>query len=229
MSRMCSSTGSRTSFSQAGRRSAEAAQHIPLKGRLRALRIEPATRIETKLLVLDGSDVVYRMNLPHDQGFYQDEEVWNLLPGVLAGLPEAIDPAGAGRRLLPLDDEIPPLGVYRQLAAPRFMWRISALLGHHVALAIKWDNFEGCPQATKHLATWGLNRVLGGVALSRLPAALAEGAVRDFKRVCIFLPEHGAESSLLFDNDALFLGLKCYTELDRGCYETEIAEALMSK
>jgi hypothetical protein len=208
---------------------AQAAQHIPLKDRLRALRIEPATRVETRLLALDGNDVVYRMNLPSDQGFYQDDEVWNLLPGVLAGLPEAIDPASAGRRLLPVDDEIASVGFYRQLAAPRFMKRISDIMGHYVGLEIKWDDFEAWPQAGKLLATWGLGRILGGVALSHLPAALAEGPVRDFQRVCIFLPDQSADSSLGFDGDAMFLGLRCYTEFDRGSYETEIAEALMRK
>jgi hypothetical protein len=205
---------------------ARAGEHMPLKDRLRALRIEPATRVETRLLALDGSDVVYRLHLPNDQGFYQDQEVADLLPGVLAGLPETIDPASAGRRLLPVDDEIASVGFYRQLAAPRFMRRISALVGHHVALDVNWDDFEACPQAGKLLATWGLNRILGGIALARLPVSPNGGSTRDVKRINIFLPDHGAESSLGYDDGTLVLGLKCYTEFDRGSYEGEIAEVL---
>lgn len=193
---------------------------LGLKGRLRAIRIEAATHPSHRLLGIDGSDLVYRMNLPHDSGFFQDDQVAALLPGVLAGLPENIDPAVAGHRLLPLDEERIDFALYRQAILPRAMRRIRARVGRPVDLEAEWETIEACDDAGRLLSMWGLNRILGGIAL-----AGAE-KTRGLSRIRLVLEYDIEKARARFENGTLELTLRPYSASDAACYEHEIAEVL---
>src|SRR5690606_16505608 len=97
---------------------AAAAERVPVRGRLRAVRIECAEHHGNRFLAIDGSDLVYRIHVNFTEGYYADDELEAILPGVLAGLPESIDPAVAGHRLLPNDDEHPDWSIYLQRELP---------------------------------------------------------------------------------------------------------------
>ena len=89
-----------------------------------------------RMMAIDGSDLLYRMALPENEGFFsKDDELAALLPGVLAGLPETIEASVAGHRLLTTDDETLSVDLYEQRIAPRYMHRISTLLGRATAFA----------------------------------------------------------------------------------------------
>jgi hypothetical protein len=205
---------------------AQVPPNIPLTGRLRALRIETATRVENHLLAIDGSDLVYRMMLPYNEGFFQDDQVAALLPGVLAGLPNEIDSSVAGFRLLPLDEEKVDLGLYRQRTAPRYMKRISDLLGHHVALDANWDELGECEDAGRTLAMWGLNRIYGGIAFACQDAALRDQLVNGLSGIRILLTYEVAKCYARYADGVLEFGLKPYGGADAGRYEHEFAQAL---
>jgi hypothetical protein len=68
-----------------------AAAVVPLKDRLRSVRIESASMPRNRILALDGSDLVYRMCLPAQDGYFGDDDIERMLAGVLAGLPENVD------------------------------------------------------------------------------------------------------------------------------------------
>src|SRR5690606_37876125 len=96
------------------------------------------------------------------------DELEAILPGVLAGLPESIDPAVAGHRLLPNDDEHPDWSIYLQRELPRLMRRISNLAGRDVRLDADLEEMYDPATAARLYPHWGLNRVLGAVALAAL-------------------------------------------------------------
>jgi hypothetical protein len=205
---------------------AQIAQTVPLAGRLRAIRIESATRVENRLLAVDGSDLVYRMNLPYNDGFYQDDQAAALLPGVLAGLPETIDSVVAGFRLMPLDEQSVDLDLYRQSTAPRYMRRISELLRRNVALDVNWDEFGESPDAGRLLTMWGLNRVFGGIAFACLDPSRLDELALGLSRIRIVLRYDVDKCCASYENGVLELGLIPNCWADRGCYEHEIAAAL---
>ena len=125
----------------------QAARQVSVSGRLRAIRIEAASGCENRILVLDGSDLVYRVFLNHTDGYHSDAEVATMLSGVLAGLPETIDASIAGQRLLPTDDEGPTVEDYHQRIVPRYMRRIREFLGRPVRLEVDWARVAECSNA----------------------------------------------------------------------------------
>jgi hypothetical protein len=205
---------------------AQIAQTVPLKNRLLAVRIEAATSVGNRMLGVDGSNLVYRMMLPYNEGFYQDDQAAALLPGVLAGLPQTIDDSLTGHRLLPLNEERVDLDLYRQSVAPRYMRRISDLLGRHVALQADWSELGESSDAGRVLTMWGLNRVWGGLAYACLDPARREELAGGVSGIRIIFRYDVETCCARYENGVLELGLKPHCEADRGCYEHEIAAAL---
>lgn len=199
-------------------------QGITLRNRLRAVRIEAVSQVESRLLAIDGSDLVYRMRLPYNEGFFQDDEVWAMLPGVLAGLPETIaEPVG---RLLPTEDECPEAELYRRQVAPRLMRRISEAAGRPVALDADWDELGEASQSGRALWLWGLQRILGGVTLAGLEPAGGESPAAGLARVRIVLNYEVSQRYARFEDGTLEVGLNFYGGDHTGPYEHEIARAL---
>ncbi len=204
----------------------QAAEQVPLKGRLRAVRIESTSRPEHRLLAIDGSDLVYRMMLPDSEGFFQDDEARERLPGVLAGLPEAIDPSTAGRRLLPNEDETPSLDLYRERVAPRTMRRISSIVGHNVALGVEWDQLREWTDAARDLRLWGLNRVLGGVALACADPSERRKLAAGLARIRIIRGYESSRRYARYEDGTLEFGLNPWGGDHKSPYEHEVARAL---
>lgn len=197
---------------------ADVATRVPVSGRLRALRIEATSMPRDRMLALDGNDLVYRMRLPTDDGFFQDEEIRSRLAGVLAGLPDGIDPDLAGKRLLPRDDESPDAALYRDRVAPRLMRRISERLARPMALDVDWGSLADWPDATRLLWWWGLQRVLGGVSLAAAEAPL--------DRIRLVLDTERAQGGARIEGGTLTVAISPYGGDRAGPYEHEIAAAL---
>jgi hypothetical protein len=203
-------------------------QAVPLTGRLRGVRFEAASGPDERLLAVDGSDLVYRMYVARQDGYYSDDEVAAALPGVLAGLPAEIEPySRAGWRLLPTDKESPSLDLYRQHVAPRFMRRLSELVGHDVALEIDWAAAANSTLAPHQLWLWGLNRVYGAAALVCLVPPEREKVAKDLKTVRITLGPDVTGRIAGYEGGRLEIAL-CYYGGPQGggFYEHEIAEVL---
>lgn len=203
-----------------------AQQGIVLKNRLRAVRIEAVNQVESRLLVLDGSDLVYRMRLPFQGGFFQDDEVRAMLPGVLAGLPETIEESVSGYRLIANEDEYPDLDLYRRHVAPRLMRRIGEAAGRHVALGINWSEMSDATQSGATLSLWGLQRVLGGIVLACLDPARRQALNAGLARIRIVLNHEVVQRYARYEDGTLEVGLGFYGGAKTGPYEYEIAQAL---
>lgn len=134
--------------------------------RLRAIRIEASGEWMERCLVLDGPDLVYRVDLRNPDGWYTGDELAQHIPGVLAALPEDWDQYPDIAGILPPNSHQPSLDLYRDVVAPRLMRRISSLVGAPLALDLDWEVAASDDQTTRGLWSWGLNRILGAVALA---------------------------------------------------------------
>jgi hypothetical protein len=204
---------------------------VPLTGRLRGVRFEVASGPDERMLAVDGSDLVYRMYVASTEGYYGDGEVATILPAVLAGLPETIEiNSVAGWRLLPTDQEFPVLDLYRQHVAPRFMRRLSELVGHDVALEIDWDAAAYSTLAPRQLWLWGLNRVYGAVALVCLVPAGREMMTQGLKTIRITLGSNVTDRVAGYEGGTLEVALCFYGgPQGGGFYEHELAEVLVGE
>jgi hypothetical protein len=202
------------------------ASGVPLRDRLRSVRIEEAKNREDRIIVLDGSDLVYLMDPANDDGHFTGEYIAALLPGVLAGLPQKIDSAVDGNRTLPLAGEYPTAQSYRERWVPRWMRRIRALLGKPIRLDIDWTSAADATNVGPQLPRWGLNRVYGALCLACMDSARKEELKRDLKTIEFDLGSGVYKKSAKYENGKLTIGL-CYFGGDTpGCYEHEIAGAL---
>jgi hypothetical protein len=199
---------------------------FPLRNRLRAVRIEEAKQPEDRIIILDGSDLVYRMNGSSQAGYFSDDEVAAIVPGVLAGLPTRIDSTVEGRRLLPLDGEFPTSDFYRERWVPRWMRRIRSLLDRPVRLQINWHRAAAANQVGAQLPRWGLNRVYGALALTCLNEARKQELNRELEAIEIAVGVGVDKRFARYDAGKLSVGLCCYGGDTPGCYEHEIAAAL---
>jgi hypothetical protein len=215
-------------FAAWGEMLTQAAQRVPLKGRLRAVRIEAANFSDDRFVALDGSDLVYRMWLNHTSGYYSDAGLAELLPGVLAGLPETIDGQLAGHRLLPTDEESLSLDVYRAHSVPRFMRRISALLGRHVDLDINWDDVDPTITA-RQFPRWGLNRIHGAIALACQDVSQRQALVAGLSTVRVVFGFDVTKRYAHYEAGTFEVGMNVYAG-EKGCfYEHELAGVLAGK
>lgn len=200
---------------------AQAAERTPLRGRLLGVRIEAAQMSRDRFVAVDGNHLVYRLNLPHNDGFYSDEELARILPGVVAGLPDVIDRRAAEHRLLPNDDERPQLSLCRERLVPRHMRRICSLLGRHVDLDLPWDELYDSAGHGLPLSRWGTNRVLGAIAY-----ACADRRPSDLKGIRMRFVHFPHERAASFSDGVLEVAVNLHGG-EAGClYEHEIAAAL---
>jgi len=205
---------------------ANAAAAVPLKDRLRAVRIEAASRPEERFLAVDGSDLVYRLFLNLEDGYYGNTELAAMLPGVLAGLPVTIDAKVAGRRLLATDEENLALDIFRERVGPRFMRRASDLVGHPLGLDIDWDAMPDWRDVGRYLQRWGLNRIYGAIALACLDPAQRESLSKDLKCIRIVLSHGVLERYARYEDGTLELGLAFHAGESGRFYEHELAQVL---
>lgn len=199
---------------------------VPLENRLRMVRIEEAKQCEDRILILDGSALVYRMNPTNSEGYFTDEFLSAALPGILAGLPEKINSVVTGNRLLPLDGERPTVESYRERWVPRWMRRICTLLGKPIGFEMDWDRAADANNTGPELPRWGLNRVYGALALACLDSSRKEKLKRDLKTIEIEVGSSVVKRSAKYEDGKLTVGLSYYGGDTPGCYEHEIAAAL---
>jgi hypothetical protein len=198
---------------------------VPLRGRLRSVRIEEAKQPENRVVVLDASDLVYRLN-PAPGGTFSNEELAAIFPGVLAGLPARMNSTISEYRGLPADGEALALEFYRERWVPRWMRRIRELLGKPVKLELDWARAADATLTAAQLPLWGLNRAYGGLAYACLDPARKEQLKRELDTVELAVGASVTRRFARYDDGKLSVGI-CYQGGDTpGCYEHEIARAL---
>lgn len=208
---------------------AVAASGVPVRNRLRAVRVEGIERHDNRIVVLDGSDLVYRLNPTNAEGYLPDEVLTVLLPGVLAGLPARINSDVEGKRTLPLESDRPTVESYRERWVPRWMRRIGALLGKPVGLDLDWDRAADATNVGPQLPRWGLNRIYGALALAFMDDAQKTTLQRDLHTIEIDVGSGVYKRYAKYEDGKLSVGLCYYGGDTPGCYEHEIAGALAGK
>jgi hypothetical protein len=203
------------------------ANGIPVVDRLWTIRIEPCIEFTDRILVLDGSDLVYRLNFNHVSGYFSDEFIASVIPGLLGGLPEKVDTNFAGRRALPLDEDRPTVDFYRQRWVPRWMRRIRELLGVPIQLKVDWEKAVEAPHTGIQLPRWGLNRVYGGLALICVDPQRKAKIAGNLKSIRLDVGLDFDTKYARLEGDTLVVGISYLNADTPGCYETEIATALL--
>jgi hypothetical protein len=208
------------------------AGEMPLQGRLHAIRIEAAGSSEDRFVALDGSDLVYRMFPANQEGYYSDDELRMILMSVLAGLPTEVDGRSAGRRTLANDTDtefIPTMDAYKERHVPRFMRRISELLGRSIRLEVDWDdmNLAGYAgdRAGRLMARWGMSRIFGAVVLACMDPERGALLRNEMQAIKLVFGTRNAR----YAGGTLEVGL-AWEQAEKGCfYEYEIALAGMGR
>ena len=201
-------------------------EYLPLTNRLRAMRIEAADWHDHRMVALDGSDVVFRLHFTNSDGYYSDDWVAGTLPGVLAGLPERIDARAAGRRLLPQKDEPVNPEVYRERTVPRYMRRISSLLGRAIRYEFDWSQSYDEAYTARALSWWGLNRVWGGLARACLDADLHQKLRETLHTVRIGLGSGTYERGARFEDGVFDVVIDQHHGEAASIYECDMAFVL---
>lgn len=203
----------------------EAAGQLPVRGLLRNVRLEPVIEPMQRTLVLDGLDLVYRVDLREPGGWYDVKELRSILPGVLAGLDESAREWSQGRSTLPTAEHAPSLQAYQYGGAMRAMRQLCQRLGQPVALDVEWDGVYHNDHA-RSLPIWGVNRVVGAVTL----AVQAMGEQPELGWLTAIRMQMGFEPGnrqAVQENGVLSLRL-VPTHGEQGCfYEHELFDVLM--
>ena len=202
---------------------------VPVADRLGSIRIEPCVEFTDRILILDGSDLVYRLNFNHTSGYFSDEFIATVVPGLLAGLPAEVDTNVAGRRSLPLDGERPTVDFYRERWVPRWMRRIRQLLGTPVHLKVDWAKADEASHTGLQLPRWGLNRIYGGLALACLDPRRKADLAANLKNIRLDLGLDCESKYARMEGDTLIVGISYLNADTPGCYEFEIAAAVSGK
>ncbi|HEY4329413.1 MAG TPA: hypothetical protein VGN88_06735, partial [Phycisphaerae bacterium] len=202
------------------------AQRYPVVRRIRGFRVEAARHADQRMLILDGSDLVYRVWLNTTSGYYSDEYFYSLLPGILAALPENPDPKVEGHRLIHTDEEIADLELFKSHAVPRFMRRISELLGKNIALQAEWDDIFNKREDTRQLYRWTLNRIHGALALACLDPALREKLAAELTTIKLIWASSAEDREANLTAGILTIAI-CYFREEQGCfYERDLERVL---
>lgn len=153
--------------------------YMPLEARLTAVRLEPADSAQERSLVMDGTELVYRLDPRTQDGFYSDGELHQILLPLLAGAPGHDDPEMSlpGKSFFPPAEAILTFDDYMPVAQ-RWMKKISSLLGRYIALDVEWGEIASATMSPRTLYTWGLNRVYGGLAAVNAIYSPADYSVR---------------------------------------------------
>lgn len=200
-----------------------------LKDRLHGFRLEPAQDLAERFVATDLNEVIYRFDPRHSDGYFSDDELRRLMVGVLAGLPEPINPASA--TMTTFSDRGAPTSVedYTNILAPRAMLRINQLVGRNVRLDIDWDSLRDVTNAGMLLQRWGLGRVVGGIVLASLDSYVGDRIKDNLRAIRLSGTYYTSDRMVKFENGRLEIRV-CLTGHEKGCfYEVDIAEALDGK
>lgn len=198
-----------------------------LAGRLRAVRIEAAAYHEHRFIALDGNDLVYRIYINDPAGYYSDEELERILPGVLAGLPQEMMPALANHRFLANDEEWPAWDIYRERIVPRYMRRISQLLEKPVRLEADFEEVYDTQRAARELSRWGINRIFGALALACQDYDIKHRLWQDLHTVKLCLGHDDRRRWARYENGILEVGQRFYEGEKGSFYEHELVAAIL--
>lgn len=193
--------------------------------RLRSMRVEPVADWSGRCLVLDGADLVYRIDLRNDDGQYTTKQLATIIPGVLAGIGMAGVMSPPGRSILPTAERGPSPEYYRNVIAPRVMREIAWHAGAPVWLDAEWDMLCGGETEAAAWCLWGLNRVLGAMGLA-YPEGPFDRPPRGWLRgirytVCYGLP------TATFENGVLELQIMPTNGEKGSLYEHQICDVLV--
>jgi hypothetical protein len=201
---------------------------VPVEAaRLRSVRIEATPDWMDRSLSLDGPDLVYRIDPRETEGWYGADELAQIIPGVLAGLPENVAAYPADRGSLPSAEPLPTLEVLRDVRAPREMRRLSRKLGGVVALDVDWNCiWEENAQLVRNWCLWSLPRVLGAVGLAYPEGG--EGVPEGLIRVVRFVLGYADLNATLKDG-VLELSISPM-QGEKGClYEHQVCRVILGE
>jgi uncharacterized protein YqcC (DUF446 family) len=198
-----------------------------LAGRLRAVRIEAASYHEHRFIALDGNDLVYRIYINDPAGYYSDEELGRILPGVLAGLPQEMVPGLANHRFLPNDEEWPSSDIYRERIVPRYMRRISQLLEKPLRLEADFDEVYDTQAAARQLSRWGINRVYGALALACQDYDVKHRLWQELHTVKLCMGHDDRQRWARYEGGILEVGQRSHEGEKGSFYEHELVAAIL--
>lgn len=208
-----------------------ASRGVPTEtARLRAVRIEAAYDWMDRSISLDGPDLVYRADMRDPGGWYTEDELGQIILGVIAGMPEraAEYPPGFGDQ--PRGEPMPSPDMLREVRTPREMRRLSRVLGNGqgtpIALDIDWTNLWPTDQFVRNWCVWGLPRLIGAVRLAYPEGA--EPVPEGFIRVIRLNLGYGEREASL-DGGVLSMTIQPIAG-EKGCfYEHELCRALLGE
>ncbi len=223
-------------FNSLGYALREAHAQFPFKNRLAVVRLERAFPAPSKgrALFADGSRIIYRLDPASDDLYYFVDDLQNILPPLLASLPDHIDPRAdnAPGPISWLPTLIPNPSVtavnYRDHTLPEFANRISETL--HSALAVDMDYASiRDAAALENLYIWGPSRLLGGLKLLAVDAPtrdLLASAVHNLHYEFISDPAH---KTIALSSGTLTLRISLAHGESGSFYEHQIASLIRTK
>lgn len=195
-----------------------------LKNRLRAIRLHSVWQAESRKMYVDGNDLVYCLDPRTQAGFYPEADVAEMLPGMLAGLPERINPAAAGKTEIPA--MCPPSIEDCKETAARWMKKISAVVGRDVALRIDWNRVQDAVPEKSTLYLWGLNRVYGGLVYACRDEQTREKLRTELRGIILETESFAYHRKAKYEDGVLAITISP-GDGERGClYEHQIAHVL---
>lgn len=195
-----------------------------LKDRLRAIRLHAVWQAESRTMYLDGNDLVYCLDPRTQAGFYPEADVAEMLPGILAGLPERINASAAGKSEVP--HNYPPSMEDCKENAARWMKKISATVGRDVALRIDWNRVQDAVPEKSSLYIWGLSRVYGGLVYACRDGQIREQVRAELRGIKLETESFAYHRSAKYEGGVLALTIAPGDGERGGLYEHQIAQVL---
>ena len=210
----------------------EADKKVPLAGAIQGFRFEHVASAKFRALLAQGSLIIYRLCFTEENGYYDANDMEQILPGVVACLPDYSDPSAQGQdENQPIsDDETSAFDLitqYRDRAFNDHRGKIQAAIGKGLDIEVDWASIGDDLQAAEQLRFWGLNRVVGAVRLAARDEQAQQDMIDTISGITLICVPTIDEKSIEFDAGILTLRL-CLAEGERGCYyEHDIARALI--
>ncbi len=202
---------------------ANAGQQLILPGRLRAVRFVHVSYYAQRVIHLEGADLVYRLNLTDDAGRYSDSELAEIIPGVLAGLPDSIENAEPA---MEYDSDVKRVRFYRDQIGIRLAERTRALAEKEFAFEIDWLDVACDSYAAEGLPLWGLHRVCGAIGLWCADADRKALLQNELNAIYIKTVSDASNKRIVLEDGRLVMHIS-FSDGERGCYyECDIVRAL---
>ena len=211
---------------------AEVDKKVPLHRGFNGLRLEHVASAQFRALFACGDRIVYRLCFTEDGGHYYGSEMDDILPGVVANLPDYSDPYSHDQASGSVSADTAPtafgiISDYRDQAFRDLQGKICEAVGRLVNIDIDWASIGDDVYAADQLRIWGLNRVVGAARLVALDQQAQQDmidTITSIKLICVPTIE---EKKIEVEDGVLTLHL-CLTEGERGCYyERDIATAII--